>query len=377
MDNDTSHISATIIDGQYPRDPDSASVVRFIGNEDSTAILRGFTLRNGTGVNIPGYRYGGGIYCYSSSPQIVDNIIENNSSSMGAGVYCENSSSSIMRNRVRYNISSGWAGGVACMNSSARIIDNIIQGNKAGDAGGGMDLLLNSNPIVRNNLIVSNEGSAGGGIMVRTYDPIDIVNNTLSGNKAPQGGGILCSKSSPNIINNIVVNSPEGSGIEATGAGANPHIAYNDVWNNAGGNFSGVPLGVGNMFWGKNIKGIPCDEFLNISQDPEFVNAPTDFSLQCASPCIDDGDTDFPVPLDGSWRIDMGAFEYPVTTGDIDSNGKINVSDVVDIINYCYKSGPAPAPMQVGDVTADGSVNVSDAIHLINYLYRWGMPPCH
>lgn len=377
LDNDTSQISSTIIDGQYPRNPDSASVVRFISNEDSSAILKGFTLRNGTGINIPGYSYGGGIYCYSSSPLISDNIIESNSSSIGAGIYCENSSSSIMGNRVFSNMSSSRAGGIDCVNSSAKIVNNIIQDNKSGSFGGGIELILGSNPVVRNNLIISNEGVYGGGIAVRTYNPIDIVNNTISGNKSPAGGGILCSKSSPNIINNIVVNSIEGTGIEASGESANPTIKYNDVWNNAGGNFSGTPLGVGNMFWGKNQKGIPCDQFFNISQEPKFVNPPIDFSLQCSSPCINDGDPSFPVPPSGGPRIDMGAFEYPLTTGDVDSNGKIDISDVVYLINYCYKGGPAPNPLLKGDVTADGLVNANDIIHLINYLFRNGMPPCH
>jgi len=376
-EGDSSLIEATIIDGQYPRDPDSASVVRFVSNEDSSAILKGFTLINGTGIKVSGNFHGGGVFCFSSSPLIMDNIIENNSSSIGGGIYCEDGSPSIMGNSVQYNISSSRAGGVECMNSSPKIINNIIKGNKSGDSGGGMELMLNSNPVVKNNLMISNEGVYGGGISVRTYSPIDIVNNTLSGNKASTGGGILCMKSSPNIINNIVVNSVEGSGIEASGEGANPYIAYNDVWGNAGGDFSGTPMGVGNMFWGKNYKGTPCDQFYNISQDPMFVNPANDFQLQCPSPCIDVGDHSFPVPSSGGPRIDMGAYEYLITTGDVRADGKLNVSDVVFLINYCFKGGPAPDPLLKGDVTADDLVNVEDIIHLINYLFKNGMPPCH
>jgi hypothetical protein len=73
----------------------------------------------------------------------------------------------------------------------------------------------------------------------------------------------------------------------------------------------------------------------------------------------------------------MGAFEYMITTGDVNSNGKIDVSDMVYLINYCYKEGPAPNPLLKGDVTADGLVNAKDIIHLINYLYKNGLPPCH
>jgi hypothetical protein len=102
-----------------------------------------------------------------------------------------------------------------------------------------------------------------------------------------------------------------------------------------------------------------------------------DFQLQCSSPCINVGDPSFPVPSSGGGIIDMGAYEYLITTGDTNSDGIIDIRDVVFLINYCFKGGPAPNPLEKGDVTADGSVNVQDTIHLINYLFKYGMPPCH
>ena len=47
MDDDTSHISKTIVDGSKPSDPDSGSVVYFIFGEDSTSVLCGFSIGNG------------------------------------------------------------------------------------------------------------------------------------------------------------------------------------------------------------------------------------------------------------------------------------------------------------------------------------------
>ena len=73
----------------------------------------------------------------------------------------------------------------------------------------------------------------------------------------------------------------------------------------------------------------------------------------------------------------MGAYEYLISTGDVYVDGKIDVSDVIFLINYLFKNGPAPDPLLKGDVTADGIINVQDVIHLINYLFRFGMPPCH
>ncbi len=62
--------------------------------------------------------------------------------------------------------------------------------------------------------------------------------------------------------------------------------------------------------------------------------------------------------------------------GDVNEDGKITVSDVIYLINYLFKGGPAPAPLEVGDVNCDSSVTVSDVIYLINYLFKGGPPPC-
>ena len=56
--------------------------------------------------------------------------------------------------------------------------------------------------------------------------------------------------------------------------------AFNDVWNNAGGDY----------FAGTNRTGIDG----NISQDPQFVDAANnDYHLQDVSPCVNAGDPDF------------------------------------------------------------------------------------
>ena len=62
--------------------------------------------------------------------------------------------------------------------------------------------------------------------------------------------------------------------------------------------------------------------------------------------------------------------------GDVNGDGLIDVGDVVYLVDYLYKDGPAPNPEEIGDVNCDGVVNVGDVIHLVNYLYRGGPPPC-
>jgi len=66
--------------------------------------------------------------------------------------------------------------------------------------------------------------------------------------------------------------------------------------------------------------------------------------------------------------------------GDVNNDGKVNVGDLVYLINYLYKNGPAPLCTPItscGDVNLDGKVNVGDLVYLINYLYKNGPAPCN
>ena len=347
LDNDTSQISSTIIDATYKP---SSPVVTFKSREDSLTILTGFTIQNSTNL--------WGVLCDSgSSPVIIHNLIKNNN----RGLVCTNSSNPIIKDNILLNNTDIGLLGEA--SSSPLIEGNTLSGHLTGIK------FTSGAPLIQRNVVTQ---SAQKGISISGASP-QVFNNTIANNT---GDGVeINSSNGVNLKNNVIVSSSAGTGIKVSSSTLD--VGYNDVWNNAGGNFSGTPLGVGNMFWGKNQKATPCDQFFNISQDPKFVNPPADFSLQCSSPCINVGDPSSPVPPSGGARIDMGAFEYLITTGDVDSNGKIDVSDVVYLINYCYKGGPAPNPLLKGDVTADGLVNANDIIHLINYLFRYGMPPCH
>ncbi len=61
--------------------------------------------------------------------------------------------------------------------------------------------------------------------------------------------------------------------------------------------------------------------------------------------------------------------------GDANDDQEVNVGDAVYLINYVFKSGPAPNCMPAGDANADGEVNVGDAVYLINYVFKSGPPP--
>ena len=86
------------------------------------------------------------------------------------------------------------------------------------------------------------------------------------------------------------------------------------------------------------------------------------------------------------WRSDAVTFvprdnmpscfsiSYP-DIGDCNCDGIVDIGDVVYLIGYLYRGGPAPTPPEVGDTNCDGIVDIGDVVRLIGYLYKGEPPP--
>jgi len=61
--------------------------------------------------------------------------------------------------------------------------------------------------------------------------------------------------------------------------------------------------------------------------------------------------------------------------GDANGDKVVSVSDAIYLINFLFKSGPAPNPLESGDTNCDSYATVSDIVYLINYLFKGGSPP--
>jgi len=62
--------------------------------------------------------------------------------------------------------------------------------------------------------------------------------------------------------------------------------------------------------------------------------------------------------------------------GDVNADCRIDVLDVVFLLNYVFIGGPAPNPLCVGDVNRNGgNPDSDDALYLISYLFLYGAPP--
>lgn len=208
----------TVIDGSR-----SGSTVTFDSGEDRKSRLEGFTITNGSGtrsLHNLGYAYGGGIFCFNSSPVITGNIIQGNvatATCAGGGISCRSSSPLIAKNRIVDNAST-WAGGIHLDSSFAVIENNTISRNAAVEGFAGGISCYYSSPVIRNNFITRNRtDTIGGGIVMQKASPT-LTNNVIAFNRADIMGGAFCCKEEcfPVLVNNTVFHnecrSREGRG---------------------------------------------------------------------------------------------------------------------------------------------------------------------
>jgi len=81
-------------------------------------------------------------------------------------------------------------------------------------------------------------------------------------------------------------------------------------------------------------------------------------------------------PCDSCAALVTPGFAF-VRSGDVNVDGNINSSDIINAVNYIFKSGPAPQPItEAGDVNCDGSLTAADIIALVAYVFKSGAPPC-
>ena len=189
------------------------------------------------------------------------------------------------------------------------IEDNIVRDNVADDGYGGINISDVSLVEVRNNWITSNSsrGLRAWNAVTRIENNfilgdvdqhdqvqlggtghIELVNNSIVGPNA--GTGIQINADDLYTVTNNII-SDNYFGISST-PGSLPTISNNLLWNNSGGNYQGIPPGIGDIY-----------------ADPDYVN-PTayDYHLDLCSWAVDAGDNlsapidDFdgdPRPIDG------------------------------------------------------------------------------
>jgi len=255
-----------------------------------------------------GAQQGGGIYCWrDATAKITDCTVSSNA---GAGIYCLSSSAEIINCEITNNSVEG-----ICFSND--IINNCIISNN-----GGAGIVYHGDATISNCIISGNQDP---GINVTGGTPT-IDNCTIT---AGRGRGVSCSRGNTIITNSIVWNNT-GEDIY--------------VWNYpqppGGGGSGSTKLSVSYSCTGEPVVEEGPILILgpgNISTDPCFVEpgywdsnglwVDGDYHLLSTSPCIDAGDPNYSpelhgiTDLDGNLRlvdgnrdgiavVDMGTYEY-------------------------------------------------------------------
>ncbi|MCK5051884.1 MAG: PKD domain-containing protein [Candidatus Cloacimonetes bacterium] len=277
---DTSYISQTVIDGSQV-----GSVVMFESGETSSAVLSGFTIRNGyaSGSTYPDNR-GGGISIDCSSPTLNNLIVTDNQAINAGGIsFWDNANATLDRITVINNFSYNNSGGLHFSNSNPILTNVIIKNNFASSKSGAAGF-SSCSPTLVNTLIVDNTAMEKGGAIYLSSEACPVFENVTICNNNSSWSAIYCDTNSwPNLLNCILWNNSPSEILLDNGGAIS--ITYSDVRNGW--------AGIG-----------------NINEDPLFINPYIgNYHLQEISPCIDAGDPATPLDPDGT-IADMGAYYY-------------------------------------------------------------------
>ncbi len=62
--------------------------------------------------------------------------------------------------------------------------------------------------------------------------------------------------------------------------------------------------------------------------------------------------------------------------GDANNDGGIDISDLVQLVEYSFNGGTPPSPIELGDVNCSGAIDISDIVLLVAFMFNSGAPPC-
>ena len=132
----------------------------------------------------------------------------------------------------------------------------------------------------------------------------------------------------------------------------------------------------------------------NIGEDNVSVlknNGNATFQSKTDYPAGDGPQSVYCADLDGDLDLDLAVVNFnsdnvsilfnlsnipAYIAGDVNGDGSVILSDVVYLINYLFKFGPAPVPSQAGNTNCDSKTSLADIVYLINYLFKSGPPLC-
>ncbi len=306
---------------------------------------------------------GGGLYLYGNGNVINDNIFTENTMKASFS--------------YRYSSASLESYGGGCYLEGNNIFErNIVSRNSAityrsfgeyypsfqnlKSHGGGC--YIDGASIVTNNSIIENYASS------EIYLPADVSDGTF--NLEIKGGGCYINNVAE-FNNNIIAYNQISTICNAT---FDPELVEGEGCvesvNGAGVYIESSPNGC-NVYFG-NLGGaewIGENSPTNFNENPDLCNYYNkDYRLRSDSPCLSENN---------DCNVLIGAINdiCPFICGDCDIDGRLNILDIVYLLNFIYKDGPATYPRKSGDIDHNWVIGIKDVVYLINCIYKDGPDP--
>jgi len=312
----------------------SNAVVTFAAGESSGAALSGFTLRTGGGYQeVAETSYscgsgetctdylttycGGGLYIDGATPTL-SNLLVLDNSLVTIPDYVDGNDS-------YYYYSYG---GGACLRNTVVDLSAVDFWNNYADEGGALYVESTATVDLSKSYVINNTAENGGAIQV-DGGSVNLSNVLAAWNTADEGGGVLAidgaltatnvtfgandagvggnlyasGSSTATVMNSIVYGAATGEGV-LVDSGGSFSGTYNNVYGNAGGEYSGAtdPTGVNG-----NISENPL--FASVSDDDDATN--DDWTLGASSPSIDAGNPSAAMDDPDGTTNDQGAWGGP------------------------------------------------------------------
>lgn len=242
----------------------------FHSGEDTTAVVRGFTIANAAADS------GAGAYCSGgSSPKFEQcKFLSNVAQIRGGGLFCDGSSPIVrdcefQQNSAEQVSPKGYGGGIACVSSSAPlIVDTEFTQNYAEGGGGGLNTNFSPLDLLRCDFVDNQLGEYGTGAGARIHDSngatvTECEFRENGGDNGVAGGGLWVNYSTVTITDCDFIDNTGGAagGMRMGGTSTSTvtgctFIGNTGTWSAAGGLecFSGADATVTNCTFADNGK---------------------------------------------------------------------------------------------------------------------------
>jgi len=244
----------------------------------------------------------------------------------------------------------------------------IFMGNEFSGYSGDVDIDATiSDNTIRNNSTAGSQSSGGILITDEGKDVGSSVTAVITGNEIENNGdyGIYVYTAgngdvTMTLTDNLIKDNYNGTVVKDFGSPSTS--AYNlDIYRNMFSNNLNAEDDVAGGFWDDGVSVGNCwNDFASNS------GYPTQYNISGNAGTVDR----YP-------NVDCGQY-CDCEPGEANGEAPMNILDIVYIINFVYKEGPAPTPYPLcnADPDCDCKTNILDIVYLINAIYKDGPAPC-